>query len=252
MGLVAAFGAASVALARCAPQRVRHLSHKRPRNVRCVVLTGGPCAGKTLAVKHITEEMARHGVHVHATPETPTIIMSSGFRYPGVDSGERLLEFELALVKLQLQMEDSFLRIAAANAEPAVVLMDRGVLDIAAYMRRADWLEVLRRAGVTEEQLLDRYDMVLHLVTAADGAEKHYTLENNQARKETPEQARELDRRVMEVWSQHKVRRVVDNSTDFHTKLQRVTLHVMEASQSLHPHAVTQKTSGAGGKVGHA
>ena len=29
-----------------------------------------------------------------------------------------------------------------------------------------------------------RYDLVLHLVTAANGAEKYYTLENNAARKE--------------------------------------------------------------------
>ena len=33
-----------------------------------------------------------------------------------------------------------------------------------------------------------RYDAVFHLVTAAQGAERFYTLENNQARSETPEQ----------------------------------------------------------------
>ncbi len=33
-----------------------------------------------------------------------------------------------------------------------------------------------------------RYDAVFHLVTAAQGAERFYTLENNEARSETPQQ----------------------------------------------------------------
>ena len=37
-----------------------------------------------------------------------------------------------------------------------------------------------------------RYDAVFHLVTAANGAERFYTLENNQARSETPQQARDV------------------------------------------------------------
>jgi len=45
--------------------------------------------------------------------------------------------------------------------------------------------------------------MVLHLVTAADGAEKFYTLENNQARSETPEVARIVDRKTQMVWNGH-------------------------------------------------
>jgi len=42
-----------------------------------------------------------------------------------------------------------------------------------------------------------RYDLVLHLVTAAHGAEKFYTRSNNATRKETPEQARALDDKMV-------------------------------------------------------
>jgi Tfp pilus assembly protein PilE len=38
-----------------------------------------------------------------------------------------------------------------------------------------------------------RYDVVLHLVTAADGAEKFYTLENNAARYEDVPTAIKVD-----------------------------------------------------------
>jgi hypothetical protein len=46
-------------------------------------------------------------------------------------------------------------------------------------------------------------DMVIHLVTAADGAEEFYTLENNAARTETPQVAKMLDKMTQGVWNGH-------------------------------------------------
>lgn len=45
-----------------------------------------------------------------------------------------------------------------------------------------------------------RYDGVMHLVTAADGAADHYTLANNDARSEGLSAAIEVDKNVQEVW----------------------------------------------------
>lgn len=44
--------------------------------------------------------------------------------------------------------------------------------------------------GMDEVSLRDgRYDGILHLVTAASGAEEHYSLDNNEARSESVEMA---------------------------------------------------------------
>ena len=51
---------------------------------------------------------------------------------------------------------------------------------------------LLEEYGLTKSKIMDRYDAVFHLVTAAKGAEEFYTLSNNQARTETIEQARIL------------------------------------------------------------
>eukprot|EP00662_Eupelagonemidae_sp_cell21_P057371 gene57371-biopygen46970 len=56
-----------------------------------------------------------------------------------------------------------------------------------------------------------RYDLILHLVTAADGAEEFYSLDNNEARRETPEEARSQDRRLREVWLGHPRHVVINN-----------------------------------------
>lgn len=48
-----------------------------------------------------------------------------------------------------------------------------------------------------------RYDAIIHLVTAADGAEGHYSLDSNEegVRTETPELARDLDKKTCAVWN---------------------------------------------------
>ena len=50
------------------------------------------------------------------------------------------------------------------------------------------------------ENLVKRYDLVLHMVTAANGAVKYYTLENNAARSESVELAIEIDNRLQEAY----------------------------------------------------
>lgn len=47
--------------------------------------------------------------------------------------------------------------------------------------------------GLDERSLRDgRYDGILHLVTAACGAEEHYSLENNEVRSESVEVAKDV------------------------------------------------------------
>lgn len=51
----------------------------------------------------------------------------------------------------------------------------------------------VRANGLDERSLRDgRYDGILHLVTAACGAEQHYSLENNEVRSESVEEAKDV------------------------------------------------------------
>ena len=70
-------------------------------------------------------------------------------------------------------------------------------MDGSAYLDPQDWDEMLRHMQVSEVQIRDmRYDGVIHLVTAADGAEKYYNLANNQARHESLTDAIQRDRKT--------------------------------------------------------
>jgi len=73
-----------------------------------------------------------------------------------------------------------------------------------------------------------QYDAVVHLVTAANGAEAFYGAATNGARGETAEEARKLDENTMKVYLGHPRLRIVDNSTDFAGKVDRVLSCVAE------------------------
>lgn len=99
----------------------------------------------------------------------------------------------------------------------------QGTMDTAAYMTAENFDVLLDDYNWNVVDLRDkRYDAVIHLVTAAIGAEKFYTTENNAARSEDLSQARDLDFKVLNAWVGHPHIRIVDNSTGFSQKINRV------------------------------
>ena len=79
-----------------------------------------------------------------------------------------------------------------------MILLDRGTMDGKAYMSEQQWELMLEELWYTPVALRDqRYDAIVHLVTAADGADRFYTLANNSTRTESAEQAIAMDRRTL-------------------------------------------------------
>lgn len=84
-----------------------------------------------------------------------------------------------------------------------------------------DWERLKREIGGDFSCDL-RYDLVLHLRTAADGAEAFYT--TSHARKESPEHALLLDQAILDAWTGHPSLTIVGNEQvedSFKTKMDR-------------------------------
>lgn len=160
---------------------------------------------------------------VYTVPEIPSIVISNGAPYPGINAEHnRLLIYEKSMITLQINMENTFIEIAKSTGRPSIIICDRGALDVAAYLPSELWLEVLNYCNLTPEILQNRYNIVIHLVTAADGAEQFYTLSNNTARTETIEVARELDNRTRQSWINHHALYIIKNEQDgFQGKMNR-------------------------------
>ncbi len=190
--------------------------------IKKIVLTGGPCAGKTTALVRVIEHFSSRGFKVFTIPEVPTLFSQAGMDYL-TDNERFFYEGEKATLEMQLALEDKFVRMAEQIEQPAVIVCDRGAMDISAYMQPEMWEEITAAVGTSTGELRDsRYDAVLHLVSAADGAEQFYTTSTNKQRTEGLDMARQLDKKVIDAWTGHPHLRVINNHEDFENKLNRV------------------------------
>jgi len=191
-------------------------------NIWVFAITGGPCSGKTSGLAYLEEKLTARGYKVLIVPESATKLISGG-----------ILPWEMATSQFQrgilvdtLAVEQVFFEAARYyrnHGKKVIVLCDRGTKDGEAYMGKDPYARLLKSFDYSENELCDqRYHAVFHLRTAAIGAEKFFTLENNKARKETLEEARALDERTLEAWQRHPHPRVIDNSTDFAGKMHRL------------------------------
>ena len=189
-----------------------------------IVITGGPCAGKTTALSWIQNAFSKRGYRVLFVPETATELISGGVAPWTCGSN---LDYQKCQAALQLEKERIFTQGAKTMKVDKILLVcDRGALDNRAYMNEEEWQAVLEALGTNEIDLRDTYDAVFHLVTAAKGAEDAYTLSNNAARTESLEQARELDDKLLASWTGHPHLRIIDNSSDFRQKLERLMAEI--------------------------
>ena len=195
-------------------------------DIKKIVLTGGPCAGKTTALVKITEYFSGFGYKVFNVPEVPTIYSTAGWNYL-TPNRDLYYQGERAILETQLALENQFMQLAKVCEKPVLVVCDRGAMDISAYIKPEEWDEITRMAGTNSEALRQSYDAVLHLVSAADGAEQFYTTATNATRYEQANEeglriARELDKKVIKAWTGHPHLRVINNHDDFENKLNRV------------------------------
>ena len=197
------------------------------KEVKRIVLTGGPCAGKTTALVKIIEHFSSLGYKVFTIPEVPTLFSQAGMDYL-TDNKGLFYQGEKATLEIQLALEDKFLRMAQECDQPTLMVCDRGAMDISAYMTPEMWEDITKSLGTSTALLRDsRYDAVLHLVSAADGAEQFYTTSTNAQRYEKMDEeglriARLLDKKVISAWTGHSHLRVINNHEDFEKKLNRV------------------------------
>ena len=124
-----------------------------------------------------------------------------------------------------IQIEDTYTEIASQSKDdrPSMILSDRGVMDCSAYVDSETFTRILAEIGIksTFEVKENRYDMVIHLFSAAIGAEAHYDLSNNSARTESADQARIVDKNILKAWTGHPSIVCIDNRTIFKEKVLR-------------------------------
>lgn len=169
------------------------LSGKIPK----IVLTGGPCSGKSSIMESLKSAM---GSCIHCVPETAAIVISQVGIRPVPGDPLAVQRFNRTIYRIQKIFEATSAEYAILQGKQALVL-DRGSVDNAAYM--SGGLEEMENIYKTSRQSeYAQYDLVVCLeVPPPDIYEKMKS--NNPARSEDYEQARRLGDRIKEVWRDH-------------------------------------------------
>lgn len=207
-----------------------------------LVITGGPCGGKSSAMKFLTEKLSALGYLPFVVPEAPTILINSGMTPVG--GLVPLRAFQESVLELIMTLEDAVVRSAQDCAHPKpIILCDRGLMDASAYMPREMFLEITALRGLDIASLRDaRYHAVFHLRSAAVGAEEHYTTANNSARFETIDEARAVDERTLLAWIGHPSVAVIGNvGAGFDAKLETLWRHVLRSLGEPEPYETERR-----------
>lgn len=169
---------------------------------KIIVVTGGPGAGKTAAL-----ELARRTFcsHVAVLPEAASILFSGGFwRH---ESREGKMAAQRAIYHVQKELET----MALQEKKASVIICDRGTLDGLAYWPDSEE-SFFKTLGVTKEDELKRYSIVFHLRTPllTEGYNNQ-----NPVRTEPADLAAIIDAKILEVWSTHPNRKILNSSIAF-------------------------------------
>ncbi|KAG8223947.1 hypothetical protein J437_LFUL003755 [Ladona fulva] len=143
--------------------------------------------------------------------------------HSGHKSSSEAFRFQENLLKTMLQIENTFFELGETCSRDCLIICDRGAMDASAFISKEKWELMMDTNGWNPVELRDtRYNQIIHMVSAANGAEDFYSTEDHACRNEGMELARVLDNKAAESWVGHPYFDVIDNSTDFETKICRM------------------------------
>ncbi len=181
---------------------------KTQHQLRKVVITGGPGAGKSAIL-----EMARMQFcpHVALLPESATILFSGGFWRENSLHGREVAQ--RAIFHIQKEME----RFVLIKKIYSLAICDRGTLDGLAYWPKTP-KSFFAALGISRKEELLNYSVVIHLRTPSQ--ENGYNL-RNPVRVETAKEAQEMDAKLEKAWKGHPQRYFIDSTPNFMEKAEK-------------------------------
>ena len=174
---------------------------ERHGKAKYIAITGGPGGGKT-AVLNMIKETCCH--HTEILQESAGILFGGGF--PRRDHIAAQKAAQRAIYYTQVELE----RLVDEEGQIVLALCDRGTLDALAYWPGEE-KHFFEEVGNGKEELLKRYDMVIHLRTPPP--DKYN--QSNPLRIESAQQAFQLDAKIESAWDGHPRRHFVESTDNF-------------------------------------
>ncbi len=188
-----------------------------------IVITGGPCAGKSSALARLPRDFQEWGYDTLVLSETATELLRAGL-HPAKCGG---VPFQRTLLHLQLQREHIYQEAADALQPTPILLCDRGIIDGKAYMDAKDFGTILSEIELNEAEILASYDAVFYMESTARHFPRAYNKSNNQTRMESVEEAMQVDNALQSVWKNHPYFVKIPGHATFYEKYERLKKEIL-------------------------
>jgi len=113
-----------------------------------VVLTGGPCGGKSSALPLLKKSLTDQGYRVYTCQESMSLLRSGGCQMTHKHGEAAFDKFLDSCLGLQIQMEQSFAAIADSIPGDSVLILDRGILDLKISFKKNHGMRSLDLVGL--------------------------------------------------------------------------------------------------------
>lgn len=177
-------------------------------NIHKIVLTGGPCAGKTKVIEGITKKLKKN-YYVITIPETASEQINNNM-FPQGNQNHNF-KYQENILQAQLTKEQVAMNYAQSiidnnldilkNKKDVIILYDRGIMDNRAYLTHQEYNNLLQTYNINELEYLNKYDLVFDLISTATAKPELYEL--NDTRYETIEEAALKDQLTSSAWLLH-------------------------------------------------
>ena len=164
-------------------------------NIQKITLTGGPCGGKTQSSPFVLEGAQEEGFDTFFLKETATETLEEGL-IPGVNIS--LEEFQERIFDRQLEKEEKILKEARrVENDRVTIVCDRDLGDGLVYQEEDAIATLLRKKGLTKEQVVNRSKYIIHFITIAKDRPEVF---DTTGRLEKAEEACKLDDKILNLY----------------------------------------------------
>lgn len=153
-----------------------------------IVLTGGPCGGKTESLDYLSRRLIEHGKTVVSVNETANSLLSLGYM---PNNNISTFDFQNLLFKIQ------FLKEYFNEGKTDLLLCDRGLLDGKVYIDNIDFQKILSQNKMDEQSIFSTYDIALYFRSIAYDYPEEFKLKRIY---ESPETGMLRDQKCKDIW----------------------------------------------------
>uniref|UniRef100_A0A915E164 NadR/Ttd14 AAA domain-containing protein n=1 Tax=Ditylenchus dipsaci TaxID=166011 RepID=A0A915E164_9BILA len=169
-----------------------------------IVLTGGPCAGKSTAQRLIADRILADFSdrwRVFVVSEASSLLYKGRVKRAAMNEVQ-VEQWQEDILRTIIQLENVYEHIAEnEELRNTIIICDRGAMDPKAYATEDQWCRILEKVGVTEQDILARYQYVIQIAIAP--REYYIGIQNNPYRRESFEEAQEKDEKYNLIWKDH-------------------------------------------------